>query len=112
MANMGAVINSHNKRILGERPALEKDGCNCQRGEYRGNCPLDGECLTKNVLYEAVITSTLPNYGEKIYKGITYNTFKKRHGNHKKDFRNEAYKNQTQLSKEVWEKKKKEENSR
>ncbi len=81
---------------------MERGGCNCQRGQYRGNCPLDGECQTKNVLYEATITSTLANYGEKKYKGITYNAFKTRLGNHEKDFRDVKYKNATELSKEVW----------
>ena len=61
-----------------------------------------GECLTKNVLYEATVTSTLRNYGEKQYKGITYNPFKVRLGNHEKDFRDVKYRNETELSKEVW----------
>ena len=99
---MGAVINSHNKKILGERVVLAKEGCNCQRGEYRNNCPMGGECLTKNVMYEALLTSNLANYGEREYKGITYNAFKTRLGNHEKDFRDERYKNETELSKEVW----------
>ena len=102
MANMGAVINAHNKKVLGERVTLEREGCNCQRGRYRNNCPLGGECLTKNVLYEATVTSTLRNYGEKQYKGITYNPFKVRLGNHEKDFRDVKYRNETELSKEVW----------
>ena len=102
MANVGTVINSHNRKILGETKPLEKDGCNCERGAYRGNCPVNGECLTKNVLYRATVTSNLPNYGEKKYKGITYNTFKKRHYNHEKDFRDENNKNSSELSKEIW----------
>ena len=102
MANMGAVINSHNKKILGERETIGREGCNCQRGEYRGNCPLNGECLSKNVLYEGTVTSSIVNYGEKKYKGITYNQFKVRLGNHEKDFRDAKYKNETELSKEIW----------
>ena len=104
MSNIGAVINSHNKKVLGENEQLQlqRGGCNCQRGEYRGNCPLNGECQTKNVLYEATINSTLANYGEKKYKGITYNEFKTRLANHEKAFRNKEYRNETELSKEVW----------
>ena len=102
MANVGTVINSHNRKILGETKPLEKDGCNCERGAYRGNCPVNGECLTKNVLYRATVTSDLQNYGEKNYKGITYNTFKKRHYNHEKDFRDENNKTSSELSKEIW----------
>ena len=89
MENIGSVINSHNKKILGEREELVREGCNCQQGEHRGNCPLNGECLTKNVMYEALITSNLTNYGEKKYKGVTYNPFKTRLGNHEKAFPNE-----------------------
>ena len=102
MANVGAVISGHNKKVLGESVPLERKGCNCQRGRYRNNCPLNGECLTKNALYEGTVTSTLRNYGEKVYKGITYNEMKIRIGNHEKDFRDEQYKNATELSKEVW----------
>ena len=28
-------------------------------------CSLDGRCFTKEVFYEAAVTSDLPNYGEK-----------------------------------------------
>ena len=41
-------------------------------------------------------------FREKKYKGITYNAFKTRLGNHEKDFRDVKYKNATELSKEVW----------
>ena len=102
MPNISSIITSHNRKILKEATPLIRGGCNCQRGRYRNNCPLNGECLTPNVLYEAELTSDLPAYGERIYKGITYNVFKSRLGNHEKDFRNRAYKDETELSKEVW----------
>ena len=102
MANIGAVINSHNKKILGEREEMIREGCNCQGTDDPGRCPLNGECLTKNIMYEAAITSNLASYGEKKYKGVTYNPFKTRLGNHEKAFRNESYRNETELSKEVW----------
>ena len=99
MPNLGSIINAHNKKILADTPNLELGGCNCQS---KNNCPLNGHCLTKNLLYEATISSDIPNYNEKIYKGITRPEFKARHGNHEKSFNNIIYKNDTELSKEVW----------
>ena len=100
MPNVQASISSHNKKILGQKEPLSRGGCNC-RSNNEG-CPLDGECTTTNLLYEAAITSDLPNYGEKIYKGISEPPFKIRLGNHKKAFNNVRYKTDTCLSKEVW----------
>ena len=42
------------------------------------------------------------NYDEKYYEGSCETTFKKRFANHKKSFNNEQWKNETELSKEVW----------
>ena len=101
MPNMTSVINAHNKKILKELTPLERGTCNCQR-RYRGNCPLGGECLSPNVLYEAQLSSTERNYTERVYKGITEPVFKTRLGDHEKDFNNRRYIDATELSKEVW----------
>ena len=101
MPNIGAVISSHNKKILGESKKLERGTCNCRRS--RGNCPLNDECLTTNVLYEAEVSSTEPNYHIDPYVGITEPEFKTRLNNHNKEFNNEQYANATQLSKKIWE---------
>lgn len=106
MPNIGAVISSHNKKILGESSELERGTCNCQR-RYRGNCPLNGECLSTNVLYEAEVSSTEPDSPIEPYVGITEPEFKTRLNNHNKEFNNEQYANATQLSKKVWEIKRK-----
>ena len=65
-------------------------------------CPLNGECTTSNVLYEAKINSNQRNYAEKLYKGITVTIFKTRYGNHKNSLNNIKYYNEDELSKEVW----------
>ena len=101
MPNMAAIINGHNKKVLEENQPLERGGCNCQR-RYRNNCPLDGECLSTKVLYEARLSSTEENYDDKIYKGITKPEFKSRLGNHTQDFNNRKNLKSTELSKEVW----------
>ena len=40
------------------------------------NAPLDGDCLAKEVFYEATVTSDLPRYEPMIYKGITERVIK------------------------------------
>lgn len=99
MPNFGTAINKHNIKILNETTALSRGKCNCRD---KNNCPLDNECLSENVLYEAVISSDLPNYSPKVYLGITAPKFKLRYANHKKSFTCEKYSNSTELSKEVW----------
>ena len=75
--------------------------CKCRRS--RGNCPLNDECLTTNVLYEAEVFSTEPNHSIDPYVGIAEPEFKTRLNNHKCEFNNEHYANATQLSKKIWE---------
>ena len=58
---------------------------------------MNGYCLEKDILYLAHITSELPNYVTKEYKGICATTWKERFGNHKKVFRNEDYETDTAL---------------
>ena len=99
MPNVGTMINAHNKKVLGENKSLERGKCNCQT---RNNCPLNGECLTTNLVYQATINANLRNYREKVYHGITKNTFKVRYANHKKAFNHIRYHNDSELSKEVW----------
>ena len=103
MKNMGSIINSHNKKVLEHEPKLQLGGCNCR---VKDACPLHGHCLSEGVLYQGSLTSTIPNYGEKVYKGISQHAFKSRYNNHNKAFNNIRYKNDCELSKEVWEIKK------
>ena len=104
MPNLKTIINSHNRKILESTVRLEQGACNCI---VKNDCPLNGNCLTTNLLYEGHITSNITNYGEKVYTGITKPKFKLRFANHKKAFNNKKYKNDTELSKEVWKRKEK-----
>ena len=97
--NVRSIINSHNRKILGEQTRLSLGQCNCAN---KDTCPLDGHCLTTNALYEAQLSTAERNYGPKLYKGITEPEFKFRYGNHKKAFNNKRYVNDSELSKEVW----------
>jgi len=76
-----------------------KKTCNCIK---KDQCPLDGKCLTDNLIYKANITCNEPTYIPKNYLGSAETTFKLRYANHKKTFNYEKYENDTELSKEVW----------
>ena len=89
--------NSHNHKLLSNGPPTP-DQCNCQSVK---ECPLDGKCLAKSVVYKAEIKSE--NNGTiKTYIGMTSNTFKERYRNHLKSFKHPQYSSETELSKHVW----------
>ena len=105
--NMKSFLDKHNKTILKKHTdtlnseRLNKDDeklCNCRQRE---NCPTEGKCLTKSVVYKAEVTTTDDN-ARQTYIGVTANDFKTRYRNHLKSLRNEKYKHETELSKHVW----------
>ena len=55
--------------------AETQESCNCRN---KNNCPLDGKCLTPNIIYEAQITSNQRNYKQKVYIGTAETDFKHR----------------------------------
>ena len=80
--NIKRIIDAHNKRLLaGNKP---DDGverlCNCQKSR-REHCPLQGKCLTKNLVYRADITETASNKTHS-YFGQCMRTFKERYREH------------------------------
>ena len=91
---MGAKISQHNAKLLREPPVMK--GCNCQ---VPASCPLPGRCTTDNIIYSAEVTT---NNCIETYVGLTADTFKERHGNHKQDFKNPLRKNATTLSGHIW----------
>ena len=70
--------------------------CNCQR---KNECPLNGKCLTKTLVYEATVKS---NDEEKTYTGLTDMTFKERFSSHKSSFTHEKHRDSTALSQYIW----------
>ena len=98
MPNIKSIINAHNKSIIKE-PKEQNKTYNCINKEL---CPLNNQCLTTKIVYEATVTSNAPNYQPKTCIRICEGTFKKRFANHKKSFRYERYEKDTELSKEVW----------
>ena len=82
MKNMKRHIDSHNRKILEkEKVPEETRTCNCRR---KDECPLDGNCLVKEIVYSADIETT-----QKVmtYYGLTERTFKERYNQHQSDFR-------------------------
>ena len=61
MPNMRSIINRHNAKILGstEEPSLST--CNCRKNS---DCPLDGACLGRNVVYKATMINNSPKITE------------------------------------------------
>ena len=96
--NMANIIKSHNQKILNENSTTSSEKkCNCRN---KNLCPLDGTCLTKNIIYEATVTTTSGN--SRTYIGMTENEFKTRYNNHKLSFKDRKRSHDTVLSKYIW----------
>ena len=98
MPNMAAIIKSHNKAILNEtlaKPSATKS-CNCRN---RDQCPLEGNCLEKCLVYKAVVKT---EKSTKSYIGCCETAFKTRYSNHKLSFSKKTYSTRTALSKHIW----------
>ena len=96
MPNIKNYIDGHNKLQLKEEKTNENK-CNCRKKE---ECPLDGKCLEKSLVYQASVN--VHNQPTATYIGLTETSFKTRYANHKQSFSNENLKNATELSKHVW----------
>ena len=71
--------------------------CNCRTST---ECPLEGKCLTKSIVYEATVKTSEDTY---TYIGLTGDTFKARYSTHKSSFKHEKYRTATALSQKIWE---------
>ena len=96
MDNMGKIIDAHNKAITKPPKETANKQCNCRNPSQ---CPMDGKCLTKAVIYKATVKS---EQAEKSYIGACETTFKERWRNHTSSFRLEHKKSETALSQHIW----------
>ena len=104
MPNMNSYTYMHNHKVLNDKPnEMGVNNCNCRN---KDNCPLPNSCQTKCIIYQANIDCDIAGYKQKCYLGSCETTFKDRFGNHKKSFNHLKHKNDTELSKEFWEIKK------
>ena len=96
------IIDGHNKAILqsAETSQPQQDEgtktCNCRK---KDECPLDGECLVSEVVYQATVKT---QDAQETYIGLTANQFKARYRNHQMSFRHVKRRNETELSKHLW----------
>ena len=68
MPNLEAKITNHNKAILANPSRTNNDEinkCNCRN---KSECPLDGHCLTNNVIYQATVVT---DKSTETYIGLT-----------------------------------------
>ena len=95
MLNIKAETHKHNKNTVDktQQNNPESQLCDCTNIKQY---PLNGQCLTKSIVYQANITANILGYKEKVYLGVS-ETFKVRHGNHKKSFTKQRHKNDTEL---------------
>ena len=75
MPNIKVEIRKHNKNILEKAQQNNADTqlCNCSN---KNQCPLNGQCLTESIIYQANITANIPGYKEKVHLGISETIFK------------------------------------
>ena len=98
MKNMQQIIKAHNSKILKSNQSTNQKSCNCWQ---KNNCPLRGNCLVNDIVYKAKVTST-DSQKPACYIGLVSGNFKTRYNNHNKSFRNERYEKDTELSKFIW----------
>ena len=96
-----SIITKHNVSLLKKYntppPSTNERLCNCRKNT---ECPLNGECLTKSLVYEATLKT---NEDAFTYIGLTGDTFKSRYTAHKSSFTHEKYRTSTALSQKIWE---------
>lgn len=102
MTNIKGIIQKHNTNIIRKQkssPPTTENKCNCRKSN-KPNCPLEGNCLTRSIIYQATVTPH-NNNKEETYIGLTENTFKTRFTNHKASFTHRD-KSNTELSNFIW----------
>ena len=99
MPNLEVIIESDNKWKMQAEKQSKQDSerkCNCQKSRVY---QLNGECLAKDIIYQATVTSGTETEN---YVGLTAATFKARYANHKASFNFISKRNATELSKHIW----------
>ena len=97
MPNMMSIINNHNKKLLYPHTNDKDLPCNCKNLH---DCPLNGKCQTKSIIYKASISA--PNSPTQHYFGCCETEFKTRFYNHRQSFNHQEKANATELSKTLW----------
>ena len=94
--NIQKIITQHNHSLMNNNENQTSRCCNCRS---KPNCPMNGECLTKCIVYKASIKTS---ENTSVYYGASEGEFKTRFNNHTKSFKHSKYRNDTELSKLIW----------
>ena len=97
LLQIGAEQKSHKQILYGNEKRITPRSCNCPD---KGKCPLQGNCLTKVVIYKGIVTDIHQNTGTDI--GVTENEWKGRSYVHTYNFTIRDKSSSTQMSKYVW----------
>ena len=107
LQNCFVTIDNHNKQQLATANSnTAQNGnttdrsklCNCRK---KDTYLLNGKCLKKAVIYQAMVTRM--DTGEpETYVGLMANDFKSCYRNHMASFHNNKSRNSTELSKNIW----------
>ena len=101
MPNMGQIIAGKNKKLL-NKPSENEKICSCPKNKV---CPLENKCLSKGIVYQATVklkNKQTKQQETKTYIGQTSTDFKQRLSTHKHSFKYPD-RDQTSLSKYIWE---------
>ena len=82
MLNLKQKIDGHNKSTLQKTNTIPPTACNCRQLAHS----LDCNCSKSAVIHQATVTME-DNRPAESYVGLTENSFKTRHENHKSSFR-------------------------
>lgn len=99
VTNVKSIINIHNSKTARKNePEKNDNNCNCQK---KAQCPLQNNCLTKSLVYQASVTQ-LDNMKIETYIGLTENSFKTRFAGHMCSFKHKEKRSATSLSEHIW----------
>ena len=93
---MRGQVSRHNNKLLAGDTVEQVDPCVCRDFP----CPLNGLCETRNVVYQASVTTPDDGHTEH-YVGVT-NHFKSRYGGHRSDMNHSDGRKNSTLAKYVW----------
>ena len=103
LPNFANMIKLQNNRILSEEKTQDQPKRNCRQ---KDTCPLEGNCLDKELMYKCNLKENTTSDGVN-YNSLTENTFKDRFYKHHNSFKYQVKGNSTELSKHIWEIKRK-----
>ena len=98
MPNMKSILEAHNRKLVDNIQPIDSAACNCRN---KDECPLNGQCLVKNVIYKATVSTPTDADSSKVYIGSTSRSFKSRYNEHKASFKTERSEPSSKLSSHI-----------